>query len=69
MKITHRRAPDAVRRARKDAYPPLEDLADALYWQAQGNPAPMAAYLAKCGAVKTANPKPAVNAPPQKKEK
>jgi hypothetical protein len=43
---------------RRDAYPPLQDLADALYWQAQGNDGPMQAYLARCKDVKTKFPKP-----------
>ncbi len=42
---------------RKAAYPPLEDLADALYWQAKGNPALLAAYVARVAAVKADHPK------------
>lgn len=49
-------APD-WRALRARAYPPLAELADALYWQAQGNPAPMADWLARCSAVKQAYPK------------
>lgn len=44
--------------ARVASYPPLTDLADALYWQARGNPEPMQRYLAAVDAVKHAHPKP-----------
>lgn len=49
---------DAVRAARKRAYPPLADLADALYWHANGRPELLAAYLADVAAVKASYPKP-----------
>jgi hypothetical protein len=49
---------DPVLVKRRKAYPPLADLADALYWQAQGKPGPMNAYLAAVGAVKAKYPKP-----------
>lgn len=45
-------------RARREAYPPLEQLADALYHQQQGNAEPMQRYLADCAAVKARFPKP-----------
>lgn len=45
-------------RQRAPEYPPLSDLADALYWQAQGNGEPMARYVAACEAVKAKYPKP-----------
>lgn len=54
MKIKH--TPD-VAQLRRQAYPPLEDLADALYHQAKGNPAPMQQYLAQVEAVKARFPK------------
>lgn len=44
--------------ARAAAYPPLEDLADAMYWQSVGEHGPMQAYLAAVAAVKTRIPKP-----------
>jgi len=44
-------------RQRKSEYPPLADLADALYWQSKGNDIKMAAYLAAVDAVKTKYPK------------
>jgi hypothetical protein len=40
------------------AYPPLQDLADAIVHQADGNNAPMEAYIAACLAVKQQFPKP-----------
>ena len=39
-------------------YPPLVDLADALYHQSKGDETKLTAYLAKCEAVKTKYPKP-----------
>lgn len=42
---------------RQAEYPPLADLADALYWQSQGDSTKMTAYLAACDAVKTKYPK------------
>jgi hypothetical protein len=42
---------------RKKEYPPLADLADALYWQAQGDESKMTAYLAAVDAVKIKYPK------------
>jgi len=44
-------------RQRAPEYPPLSDLADALYWQAQGDNEPMARYVAACEAVKAKYPK------------
>lgn len=44
-------------RHRKVEYPPLADLADALYWQAQGDETKMTAYLAAVEAVKQKYPK------------
>lgn len=54
MKITH---VEDVARLRRDHYPPLEALADALYWQNQGDPSKMAAYLLAVEAVKQRFPK------------
>ena len=39
-------------------YPPLQDLADALYWQSKGDNSKMEAYVAACEAVKEKYPKP-----------
>jgi hypothetical protein len=44
-------------RSRQPEYPPLADLADALYWQSQGDESKMTAYLAAVDAVKTKYPK------------
>jgi hypothetical protein len=50
---------DALEYARKRApeYPPLTELADALYHQSKGDDTKMTAYLAKCEAVKQKYPK------------
>jgi len=50
---------DAQEYARKRApeYPPLTDLADALYHQSKGDETKLTAYLAKCEAVKQKYPK------------
>ena len=42
---------------RQSEYPPLTDLADALYHQSKGDETKLTAYLAKCEAVKTKYPK------------
>ena len=42
---------------RAPEYPPLTDLADALYHQSKGDETKMTAYLAKCEAVKQKYPK------------
>jgi hypothetical protein len=42
---------------RKQEYPPLADLADALFWQANGDASKMTAYLAQVAAVKDKYPK------------
>jgi hypothetical protein len=47
---------DVMREMRRRAYPPLGELGDAIYHEQNGNAAPMAAYLAKCAAVKAAYP-------------
>jgi hypothetical protein len=59
MKVTHK---SDYRERRKREYPPLEDLADALYWQQQGDGSKLAAYFGKCNEVKRRFPKP-VKAP------
>lgn len=46
-------------RLRAPEYPPLTDLADAIFWQQQGDDSKMAAYVAACEAVKAKYPKPA----------
>lgn len=42
---------------RQEEYPPLSDLADALYWQSQGDDTKMTEYITKCEAVKQKYPK------------
>lgn len=42
---------------RVNNYPPLQDLADALVHQSEGDSSHLAAYFAACTAVKTAYPK------------
>ena len=44
-------------RKRREAYPPLSELADALYHQQNGDESQMTAYLAKVEAVKVKYPK------------
>jgi hypothetical protein len=44
-------------RKREREYPPLTELADALYHQQNGDDTKMTAYLAKCEAVKQKYPK------------
>lgn len=50
-------AANAYQRQRRVEYPPLTDLADALYHQANGDNTKMEAYLAACEAVKIKYPK------------
>jgi hypothetical protein len=42
---------------RQRMYPPLTDLADAIYWKAQGDDTKMAAYIKKVHAIKQTIPK------------
>jgi hypothetical protein len=42
---------------RAPEYPPLSDLADAVYWQSQGDESKMVAYVAAVEAVKAKYPK------------
>lgn len=54
MKITHT---EDVAQLRRDAYPPLADLADAIYWQSRGDSSKMDRYNAAVAAVKAKFPK------------
>lgn len=54
MKITHTEDVDKLRKA---SYPPLEDLADAIYWESQGDRSKLDAYNAKVATVKARLPK------------
>ena len=49
--------PNAYKSKRQAEYPPLTDLADALYHQSKGDETKLTAYLAKCEAVKQKYPK------------
>ena len=49
--------PEAYKYQRAPEYPPLADLADALYHQSKGDETKLTAYLAKCEAVKQKYPK------------
>ena len=42
---------------RRNEYPPLSDLADAIYWQANGDNTKMANYLARVEMIKNKYPK------------
>ncbi len=48
---------NAYKGLRQPEYPPLTDLADALYHQSKGDETKLTAYLAKCEAVKQKYPK------------
>jgi hypothetical protein len=54
MKIEHK-SNYAARRAAE--YPPVADLADALYWKEKGDASLWSAYVAKVDAVKARYPK------------
>ena len=43
---------------RKPLYPPIEDFADAMYWNSKGDSSKLTAYYAACEKVKADNPKP-----------
>ena len=50
--------PPGYAELRRREYPPLADLADALYWMERKDKSLMEAWLAKCDAVKMKYPKP-----------
>jgi len=56
-RIVAERATTEYRRQRAQQYPPLQDLADALYWQSKGDNSKMQIYLAACESVKQKYPK------------
>lgn len=51
-------AATAYQRQRAPEYPPISDLADALYWASEGDDSKLTAYYAACAAVKAKYPKP-----------
>ena len=52
-----RQEAEQYKELRAPEYPPLSDLADAIYWQSQGDNTKMEAYLAAVDAVKQKYPK------------
>jgi hypothetical protein len=60
MKITH--TSDVITRRGAD-YPPLEDLADALYWRARGDASKWNSYIAAIDAIKAKYPTGATSVP------
>ena len=48
------------KQVRQPLYPPLEDFADAMYWNSKGDSTKLEAYYAACEKVKTDNPKPSL---------
>lgn len=48
---------EKYKQLRAAEYPPMSDLADAMYWQSQGDDSKMTAYLAAVDAVKAKYPK------------
>jgi hypothetical protein len=57
LKLEAEYAATQYQRQRQPEYPPLADLADALYWQSQGDESKMTAYIAAVEAVKQKYPK------------
>jgi len=51
-------AATAYQRQRQPEYPPVTELADALYWASEGDTSKLDAYYAACAAVKAKYPKP-----------
>lgn len=49
----------AYQRQRAPEYPPLTDLADALFWASRGDDSKLTSYYAACESVKAKYPKPA----------
>ena len=50
-------SPPSYAELRRREYPPLTDLADALYWQENGDKQPMKTWLEQCAMVKAKYPK------------
>lgn len=50
-------AATAYQRNRQPEYPPITDLADALYWASEGDSTKLDEYYAACAAVKAKYPK------------
>lgn len=56
-KLTHTENPVPLRAEQYKAENDVAEFADAYYWQARGNPAPMEAWLAKRDEIKQRFPK------------
>lgn len=57
--IAAEQAATAYQRQRAPEYPPLTDLADALFWASRGDDSKLTSYYAACESVKAKYPKPA----------
>ncbi len=57
--IAAEQAATAYQRQRAPEYPPLSDLADALFWASRGDDSKLTEYYAACESVKAKYPKPA----------
>lgn len=57
--IQAEQAATAYQRQRAPEYPPLTDLADALFWASRGDDSKLISYYAACESVKAKYPKPA----------
>lgn len=55
--IAAEQAATAYQRQRAPEYPPISDLADALYWASTGDSTKLDEYYAACAAVKAKYPK------------
>jgi hypothetical protein len=60
MKVVHI---GDYKRRRREEYPPIEELADAIYWADRGDKTKLDAYLAKVTAIKAKYPKEPPNDP------
>lgn len=57
--IAAEQAATAYQRQRQPEYPPISDLADALFWASRGDDSKLTEYYSACEAVKQKYPKPA----------
>ena len=57
--IAAEQAAIAYQRQRAPEYPPLTDLADALFWASRGDDSKLTSYYTACESVKAKYPKPA----------
>lgn len=59
----HMHEQEAMAAARRATYPSLMELADALYWQAQGDESKLQSYLTRCAQANAVHPKPSLLEP------